>query len=71
MHVPEDELYLYAVDAPTAAIADLVVRNAGIEPLRVVEVRLSLLRRRSPMQTPRTAAEAANSAIKPIGGTHP
>lgn len=46
IHVPEDELCLYLFDAPAADVASIAARNAGIEPLRIVEASSSLPRRR-------------------------
>jgi hypothetical protein len=37
IHVPEDELCLFVFAAPTAEKAAAVARQAGLEPLRVVE----------------------------------
>ena len=36
-HVPDDELCLFAFEAPSSADAALVAQRAGLEPLRVVE----------------------------------
>jgi hypothetical protein len=37
IHVPEDELCFFVFAAPTAEVATDVARQAGLEPLRVVE----------------------------------
>jgi hypothetical protein len=37
IHVPEDELCFFVFVAPTAEKAAAVARQAGLEPLRVVE----------------------------------
>ena len=37
IHVPEDELCFFVFAAPTAEAASSVARQAGLEPLRVVE----------------------------------
>lgn len=37
VHVPEDEICLLIVDAPTGRQASLVAQRAGLEPYRVVE----------------------------------
>jgi hypothetical protein len=37
IHVPEDELCFFVFAAPTAEAATSVARQAGLEPLRVVE----------------------------------
>ena len=37
IHVPEDELCFFVFAAPTAEDATIVARQAGLEPLRVVE----------------------------------
>jgi hypothetical protein len=37
IHVPEDELCFFVFGAPTAEKAAEVARQAGLEPLRVVE----------------------------------
>jgi hypothetical protein len=37
IHVPEDELCLFVLDAPSAVEAERVARLAGVGPLRVVE----------------------------------
>lgn len=36
-HIPEDEICFFAFEAPSGREAVLVARNAGLEPLRVVE----------------------------------
>ena len=37
IHVPEDELCFFVVDAPTSRDAALLAERAALEPLRVVE----------------------------------
>jgi hypothetical protein len=37
IYIPEDEICLLVVDAPTGEDAALAARRAGLEPLRVVE----------------------------------
>jgi len=37
IHVPEDEICFFTFDAPSAVEAAVAARQAGLEPLRVVE----------------------------------
>ena len=37
IHVPEDEICFYVVEAPSARHAAYVAERAGLEPIRVVE----------------------------------
>jgi hypothetical protein len=38
IHLPEDEICFFALDAPSGRDAALVAQRAGLEPLRVVRV---------------------------------
>jgi hypothetical protein len=37
IHIPEDELCFYVVDAASGSEAALAARRAGLDPIRVVE----------------------------------
>jgi hypothetical protein len=45
IHVPEDEICFFTVDAPSGRGAALVAQRAGLEPFRVVEMVSSLGRK--------------------------
>jgi hypothetical protein len=37
VHIPEDEICFFTFEAPSSRDVDLVAKQAGLEPLRVVE----------------------------------
>jgi hypothetical protein len=41
IHVPEDEICFFALDAPSSRLAAIVAQRAGLEPLRVVRATVS------------------------------